>query len=80
MQNFREVAARGEALGILTRVRDVAGLSREIAAALERPGDSSRRGQMAARFVAASAGAADRTAEAVLALVPSLSGRRVSTP
>ncbi len=80
MQNFREIAARGEALGILTRVRDVAGLSREIAAALERPGDSSRRGQMAARFVAASAGAADRTAEAVLALVPSLSGRRVSTP
>jgi 3-deoxy-D-manno-octulosonic-acid transferase len=78
MDNFREVAARGEALGILRRVSDPAALRREIEAALAGPEDASRRGAEAARFVRESRGAADRTAEAVLALAPAVSGGRGS--
>ena len=80
MENFRDVTAHGEALGILRRAPDPAALAAEIAASLDRPEETRRRGQEAARFVAASRGAADRTAEAVLALVPALSGAQRSAP
>lgn len=78
MENFREVASRGEELGVLSRVADAAGLSREIAKALANRDETSRRGAEAARLVASSRGAALRTADAVLALAPGLSGRRIS--
>jgi 3-deoxy-D-manno-octulosonic-acid transferase len=68
MENFREVAAKGENLGILTRVRNRAELARALAAALADPAGLASRGALAQRFVAASRGAADATAEEVLAL------------
>lgn len=77
MENFREIAARGESLGILERARDSADLARRLAAALGSPADTSRRGADAARFVAENRGAAERAAEALLALVPGLARRRV---
>ena len=80
MENFRDVAAQGEALGILRRAADPDALAGEIAGALDQPAETQRRGQEAARFVAASRGAAEATAEAVLALVPALSGARRSAP
>ncbi len=76
MENFREIAARGESLGILERARDSADLSRRFAAALASPAETARRGAEAARFVAENRGAAERAAEALLALVPRLSQRR----
>ncbi len=78
MENFREMAAQGEKLGILRRVADVASLSREIAAALEAAPRTAALGFEASRFVASNRGAAERTADAVAALAPSLSGLRVS--
>ena len=70
MENFRDVAAAGEDRGILTRVEDAAGLGRAIAAGLAAPEDRRRRAADAARFVEENRGAADRTAAAVLALLP----------
>ncbi len=78
MENFREVASRGEALGVLARVSDSASLSRAVAAALADRDGTSRRGAEAARLVAASRGAARRTVDAVLALAPALSAERRS--
>ena len=80
MENFSEAAARGEALGILGRAADAEALSRHIESALGAPGETSRKGAEAARFVAANRGAAERTAGAILGLVPALSSRRVSAP
>ncbi|HEY4231628.1 MAG TPA: glycosyltransferase N-terminal domain-containing protein [Thermoanaerobaculia bacterium] len=77
MENFREIAARGESLGILERARDSADLARRLAAALCSPDATSRRGAEAARFVAENRGAAERAADALLALVPGLALRRV---
>jgi hypothetical protein len=74
----RAVAASGEARGLLTRVGDAPALARAIASALAAPEDTARRGAEAARFVAASRGAAAATADAVIALAPALSGRRGS--
>ena len=68
MENFRDVAAAGQERGILARVDDAAGLSRELATALAEPGETRRRAADAARFVQENRGAADRTAAAVLAL------------
>jgi len=78
MENFREIAARGEALGILELARDSADLARWFAAALAAPAgtaDAARRGAEAARFVAENRGAAGRAADALLALVPGLARR-----
>ena len=80
MENFREIAARGDALRILIRAHDPADLSRRIAEALADPAETSRRGADAARFVAESRGAAERTAAALVGLVPDLSARRASAP
>jgi 3-deoxy-D-manno-octulosonic-acid transferase len=76
MENFREIAERGEALGILERARDPAELTNRIAGALAAPSGTARRGADAARFVAENRGAAERTADALLALVPELARRR----
>ncbi|MEX0880270.1 MAG: 3-deoxy-D-manno-octulosonic acid transferase [Thermoanaerobaculia bacterium] len=78
MENFRDVAARGEDLGLLSRVPDAAALAPAIAAALDAPEETARRGQEAARFVAASRGAAETTAGAALALAPALARGPVS--
>jgi 3-deoxy-D-manno-octulosonic-acid transferase len=76
MENFREIAARGEALGILERARDSADLSRRLAAAFASPEETARRGAEAARFVAENRGAAERAADALLGLVPGLAQRQ----
>jgi 3-deoxy-D-manno-octulosonic-acid transferase len=70
MENFRDVAAAGQERGILTRVENVAGLARELTAALGAPEETRRRAADAERFVEENRGAADRTAEAILALLP----------
>jgi len=77
MENFREIAARGEFLGILERARDSGDLARRLAAALGSPADTARRGAEAARFVSENRGAAERAADAILALVPGLARRLV---
>lgn len=75
-ENFREVVARGEGLGILERVSDGPGLSRAIAAGLADPGDLDARGAAARRFVEANRGSAEATAREVLALLPPAPARR----
>jgi 3-deoxy-D-manno-octulosonic-acid transferase len=78
MENFRDVAASGEALGILERVSDPQALRGVISAALAAAGETARHGADAARFVAESRGAASRTARALAALAPPASGGRTS--
>ncbi len=78
MENFREAAARGEALGILRRVASADGLAPAIATALERPEETARRGADAARFVGESRGAAAATATALAALAPARAAGRGS--
>jgi 3-deoxy-D-manno-octulosonic-acid transferase len=80
MENFREIAARGDALRILIRTHDPEDLARRIAEALADPAETSRRGADAARFVAESRGAAERTAAALVGLLPDLTARRASAP
>ena len=82
MENFAEIAARGEALGILTRVRDGVELSRRLEEAFGAASATAtaRRGAEAARFVAENRGAAERTADALLRLVPELRQSRASAP
>jgi 3-deoxy-D-manno-octulosonic-acid transferase len=80
MENFRDSAAQGEALGILRRVATEEELSREIARALDRKDETARLGSDAARFVAESRGAAAATARALVALAPALSAGRGSVP
>jgi 3-deoxy-D-manno-octulosonic-acid transferase len=75
-ENFREIAAKGESLGILTRVSGGAGLSRELAAALADPAGLERRGRAARRFVEENRGSAEATAREVLALLPPFPARR----
>jgi 3-deoxy-D-manno-octulosonic-acid transferase len=76
MENFRDVASAGETGGFLERASDAASLSRILARALAEPAETARRGAAAAGFVAASRGAAERTAAAVLSLVrPEPAGR-----
>jgi hypothetical protein len=50
-----------------------------LAVALDTPAETARRGADAARFVAASRGAADATAQAVALLAPALAGGPGST-
>jgi 3-deoxy-D-manno-octulosonic-acid transferase len=80
MENFPEITARGRELEILVRAHDSAELSLRVEEALADPARISRRGAEAARFVAASRGAAERTAAAIVGLVPALSGRRATAP
>ncbi|MET0619147.1 MAG: 3-deoxy-D-manno-octulosonic acid transferase, partial [Thermoanaerobaculia bacterium] len=70
MENFREAAAQGEALGILDRAANVSELGRVFAESLARPDETARRGAGAARFVAENRGAAAATADALAALAP----------
>ena len=78
MENFRDVAAAGQERGILRRVENAGELARELAAALAAPEQTRRRAAEAERFVAENRGAADRTAEAILALLrdPAAKGMR----
>jgi 3-deoxy-D-manno-octulosonic-acid transferase len=75
-ENFREVTAKGEELGIATRVRSerdlVETIERELA---DRP-KLEAKGRKAREFVAANRGAADATAELVLSLLPDPIARR----
>ena len=69
-ENFAEVVERGEKLGILRRVADAAELARAWEQSLADPAATKRTGAMAERFVAENRGAADRTADFVLSLLP----------
>jgi len=70
MENFRDVAAAGEARGVLARVEDGAALARRLAAALGDPEEIGRLGREAARLVGDNRGAAGRTASALARLLP----------
>jgi len=72
MENFRDAAAQGEALGILDRAANSAALGRRFAESLALPDETARRGAGAARFVAANRGAAAATANALAGLAPAL--------
>ena len=72
MENFRDAAAQGEALGILDRAANSAALGRHFAESLALPDETARRGAGAARFVAANRGAAAATANALAGLAPAL--------
>jgi 3-deoxy-D-manno-octulosonic-acid transferase len=67
-ENFREIFAKGEGLGIATRVAHGRGLADPMARELSAP-DLTARGEAARAFVEASRGAADATAADVVALL-----------
>jgi 3-deoxy-D-manno-octulosonic-acid transferase len=69
MENFREIAAAGGQRGILVRVADAAGLSGALSAALGDSAGTRELGKRASEFVAENRGAAERTADAALALI-----------
>ena len=69
-ENFREITGKGEELGILTRAANVEELARGFSFELADPARLRARGAAAKRFVAANRGAADATADEVLALLP----------
>jgi 3-deoxy-D-manno-octulosonic-acid transferase len=75
-QNFREIAASGQHLGILERVGGAQDLARTFVRAIEDPASAARRGEAARRFVSESRGAAARTADAVAKLLASGSPAR----
>ena len=83
-ENFREVTGKGEELNILTRAANVEELARVFSSELAQPARLLARGAAAKRFVAANRGAAEATADEVLALLPAASGaavrRRVQAP
>lgn len=68
-ENFREITARGRDLGILTRVADAGELSTVLSSELADRSRLSTRGAAARRFVASNRGAAEATADEVLALL-----------
>jgi 3-deoxy-D-manno-octulosonic-acid transferase len=74
-ENFRDVFAKGEELRIATRVADGRDLAREIARELADPGLAAR-GAAAREFVGANRGAADATAQDVLALLDRPAAKR----
>jgi 3-deoxy-D-manno-octulosonic-acid transferase len=74
--NFREITAKGESLGILTRVAGIADLARALGAELADSERLDRRGAAARRFVSENRGAAEATAREVLALLPPAASRR----
>jgi 3-deoxy-D-manno-octulosonic-acid transferase len=69
-ENFREITEKGGELNILTRVADVDELAKVLSSELADPARLLSRGAAARRFVAANRGAADATADEVLALLP----------
>jgi 3-deoxy-D-manno-octulosonic-acid transferase len=75
-ENFRDVTAKGEELGIATRVRDEADLVGCIERELVDRAKLEARGLTAREFVAANRGAAEATAELVLSLLPDPIPRR----
>jgi 3-deoxy-D-manno-octulosonic-acid transferase len=75
-ENFREVTAKGEELGIATRVRNERDLTGCIERELADRAKLEARGQKAREFVAANRGAAEATAELVLSLRPEPTARR----
>jgi 3-deoxy-D-manno-octulosonic-acid transferase len=86
-ENFREITEKGGELNILTRVANVEDLAKVLSSELADPSRLLARGTVARRFVAANRGAADATADEVLALLtraPARSGaavqRRVQAP
>jgi 3-deoxy-D-manno-octulosonic-acid transferase len=68
-ENFREVTATGEELGIATRVADGTDLIRHLLDELADRARLEARGEAARHFVAANRGAAEATAKEVLALL-----------
>jgi 3-deoxy-D-manno-octulosonic-acid transferase len=68
--NFREIVAAGERLGILRTVRDPESLAAALQAALADPQALFASGERARAAVAESRGAASRTADLVLPLLP----------
>jgi 3-deoxy-D-manno-octulosonic-acid transferase len=68
-ENFREVTATGEELGIATRVADGTDLIRHLLYELADRARLEARGEAARRFVSANRGAAEATAKEVLALL-----------
>ena len=68
-QNFAEIVAQGERLGVLTRVANETELARALAEALSNLTETRRRGSVAERFVAENRGAAETTADFVLPLL-----------
>jgi 3-deoxy-D-manno-octulosonic-acid transferase len=79
-QNFRDITAQGEKRGLLTQVSDGNGLARAFASALDEPSSLAAAGRRALEFVAGNRGAARRTAEAVLALLPDAAAVQSATP
>jgi 3-deoxy-D-manno-octulosonic-acid transferase len=78
MENFRAVAAEGEKLGILTRVRDSDELAGRMADALRDREGTARLGERARHLVDESRGAADATAELLSSLLASADRREES--
>ena len=79
-ENFRDVNARGEDLGILTRVSGAGELARVLARDLSDRQRLDRRGEEARRFVSANRGSAKATAREVLGLLPPAAARRGAAP
>jgi 3-deoxy-D-manno-octulosonic-acid transferase len=79
-ENFREITERGRDLGILTRIADAGELGKALSSELADASRLSTRGAAARRFVASNRGAAEATADEVLALLrpaPARSGAAV---
>lgn len=66
MSNFREIARAFLTAGAAIQVDDAAAMESELLALINDPAEASRRGAIATATVAASRGAADRMADAVL--------------
>lgn len=75
-QNFREIVAEGERLGILDRVEDAAALGASIRSSLADRASLSLRAEAARQAVAAGRGAVARTADLVLPLLHSIPDSR----
>jgi 3-deoxy-D-manno-octulosonic-acid transferase len=75
MSNFRDIAAEGEAAGILRREPDAPALSRALEQLLSRPEDLEKRGERARALVETARGAAEKTARALSRLRPAATAR-----
>jgi 3-deoxy-D-manno-octulosonic-acid transferase len=79
-ENFREITEAGAGRGILERIAGPRELAKAIASCLRDPAATASRGAAARAFVAASRGAAEATAEAVLRLLPGRLEERAAAP
>jgi 3-deoxy-D-manno-octulosonic-acid transferase len=77
-ENFRDVVAAGEPLGVLTRVADRDELVAAICALLGDPPGLADRGARALRLVEENRGAAELTAELVLPLRDRAKKKRIA--